>query len=288
MQVTQIVIKQERTMNKMPRILIRGGGEMASGVAYRLFICHMRPVILELSEPRMIRRTVCFGEAVYKGGITIEGVAGRLTSFSEKPEGDYIPVIIDAEGKSIGQFKPHILIDARMMKTATDTAITQAPLVIGLGPGFLAGRDVHRVIETMRGHTIGKVYSHGEALTYTGIPGEIEGRASKRVLRAPHSGIFTSHVEIGAFVQEGSIVASIDRTSLRAPFSGTVRGLFKKGINVPEGEKVGDIDPRREVDVFSISDKARAIGGGVIEAIFSFFPWCMDVESPVNADRHSC
>jgi len=265
-------------MNKIPRIIIRGGGEMASGVAYRLFVCQMRPVILELSRPRMIRRTVCFGEAVYKDEITIEGVTGRLTSFSGRTEGDYIPVIIDAEGKYIGQFKPHILIDARMMKTATDTVITQAPLVIGLGPGFVAGGNVHRVIETMRGHTIGKVYKSGEALTYTGIPGEIGGRSAERVLRAPHSGIFTSHVEIGAVVREGDIVASVNGTGLQAPFSGTVRGLFQNGLDVPEGEKVGDIDPRNNVDVFSISDKARAIGGGVIEAIFSFFPWYMDME----------
>ncbi len=277
MQGLQILVKQDRQMNNKPRVLIRGGGEMASGVAYRLFVCHMRPVILELAEPRMIRRTVCFGEAVYRGEITIEGVTGRLTSFSLEPDGDYIPVIVDAEGKSIEQFKPHILIDARMMKTATDTAITQAPLVIGLGPGFLAGRDVHRVIETKRGHTIGKVYSQGEALTYTGIPGEIEGRAAERVLRAPHGGIFKSRVELGNFVHEEDIIASVDGAVLRAPFSGTVRGLIKDGITVPEGEKVGDIDPRKEVDVFSISDKARAAGGGVIEAIFSFFPWRMEI-----------
>lgn len=265
-------------MNSKPRILIRGGGEMASGVAYRLFACHMRPVMLELREPRMIRRTVCFGEAVYKGGIEIENVKGRRTAFSDTPEQDCIPVIVDPEGIYIEQFKPHILIDARMMKTATDTAIRQAPLVIGLGPGFLAGRDAHRVVETKRGHTIGKVYSHGEALSYTGVPGEIEGKAEERVLRAPHRGKFMSHVEFGDFVQQGEIVATVDGSELRAPFDGTVRGLINDGIIVQSGEKVGDVDPRREIDVYSISDKARAIGGGVLEAIFSFFPWHMEFE----------
>jgi xanthine dehydrogenase accessory factor len=257
----------------IPGVVIRGGGEMASGVAHRLFVCGFRPIVLELSSPRLIRQTVCFGEAVYSGTWTVEGVTARRAESAFLPHEDFIPVIVDPRGETIPLTKPSILIDGRMQKTDVDLKKDDAPLVIGLGPPIEAGRDAHKVVETQRGHLMGKVYSIGKALSYTGLPGEIDGKSAARVLRSPCRGIFHSHMHLGEVVEKGAIIARVEGFDLKARFRGRVRGLIREGLIVEEGEKVGDIDPREDVDIHSISDKARAIGGGVLEAIFSHFPW---------------
>jgi xanthine dehydrogenase accessory factor len=259
-----------------PRVLIRGAGEMASGLAHRLFMCGLRPLMLELNEPRMVRRTVCFAEAIYSGEYVVEGVkAKRVESLPPQPW-EWIPIMVDPAGDIIKDFMPHILIDGRMLKTPGGLSCQDAPLVIGLGPAIEAGKDAHCVIETQRGHAIGRVYREGYALPYTGIPGEIMGIGIDRVLKAQSTGVLTSSLSIGHRVSAGEEIARIGGTPLHAPIEGTLRGLLKEGLHVREGEKLGDIDPRNDTDINMISDKARAIGGGVMEAIFSTFPWHME------------
>lgn len=263
---------------KRPAIIIRGGGELASGVAHRLYVCGFRPVILELAEPRMIRRTVCFAEAVYSRVWTIEGVIARLAreGIPKRFEG-FIPVIVDPEGALIRETKPHIVVDARMLKQPEDISREHAPLVIGLGPGIKAGKDAHAVIETQRGPMLGRVYRDGTAIPDTGIPGNIGGKTKERLLIAGCDGHFENLVMIGERVTQGQPVARISGGyEVRAAFEGTVRGLLKGGLLVKTGEKVGDIDPRPDVSVSEIGDKSRAIGGGVLEAIFSTIPWSME------------
>lgn len=260
-----------------PLVMIRGGGELASGVAHRLFMCGFRPVILELPEPRMVRRTVCFADAIYRGEYTVEGVNSRMVSFPVKSFENFIPVIVDPAGETIPLMRPHILIDARMRKRDVDLSLNDAPLVIGLGPGIEVGRHAHAVIETKRGHAIGRVYREGMAIPDTGIPGEIEGMTIQRLLVSPDSGIFENILKIGDRVSKGTVVARVGNHAINAAFDGVLRGLLKDGLAVKSGEKVGDIDPRQEINVHTISDKARAVGGGVLEAIFSSLPWTIKV-----------
>ncbi|MBI2252595.1 MAG: EF2563 family selenium-dependent molybdenum hydroxylase system protein [Armatimonadetes bacterium] len=249
-------------------VLIRGGGDLASGAAHRLFTCGFKVVILELSEPRMLRRSVSFSEAVYRKEWQVEGVKAKLlTVLPEKF--NFIPILIDSQGESIDKIKPRILIDARMKKKNIDTEINQAPLVIGLGPGFKAGINAHYVIETKRGHYLGRVYKKGGTLPDTGIPGEIGGFTYERLIRAPEEGIFKTHQEIGNKIKKGEIIGEIGKIKLKSKISGIIRGLIKAGIKVKFNEKIADIDPRKEIDIYTISDKARAIGGGVLEAILS-------------------
>jgi len=258
-----------------PRVLIRGAGEMASGLAHRLFMCGLRPLMLELAEPRMVRRTVCFAEAIYSGECAVEGVKAKMVESLPGQPWEWIPIMVDPAGKILKDFMPHILIDGRMLKTPGGLSCHDAPLVIGLGPAIEAGKDAHCVIETKRGHAIGRVYREGYALPYTGIPGEIMGIGAGRVLKAPAAGLFTHSRAIGQHVIPGEEIGRVGETLLHAPIPGILRGLMKEGLMVSEGEKLGDIDPRADTDVHAISDKARAIGGGVLEAIFSTFPWHM-------------
>ena len=258
-------------------ILVRGAGEMASGVAHRLYQCHFTICLLEIERPLAVRRGVSFSEAVYDGEKEVEGVRAKLISspreISSVWEANNIPLLIDPEPReTIKYLRPDVLIDAIVAKRNLGTSISDAPFVIGLGPGFTAGRDVHAVIETHRGHNLGKVIVDGRAEPDTGIPGEIGGFAQERVLRAVKNGIFHPHKSIGDHISKGSIVAMADDCPVVAGISGVVRGLLREGIEVTKGMKVGDVDPRGKREFcFSISEKARAIGGGVLEAILNRF-----------------
>jgi xanthine dehydrogenase accessory factor len=258
-------------------ILIRGAGEMASGVAHRLHQSHFKICMLEIPQPLAVRREVSFCEAIYDGEKEVDGVCAK---FVPTPEGiasawqkGKIPLLIDTDGKKIRKFlTPDVLIDAIIAKKNLGTQISDAPLVIGLGPGFTAGRDVHVVIETNRGHHLGQMILNGTAEPDTGIPGEIGGYTVERLLRTMKKGIFHAHKSVGDRVNKGSVVAVVDDFPVIAKISGVVRGLLREGVEVKKGMKVGDIDPRGKRDLcFNISDKARAIGGGVLEAILYWF-----------------
>jgi len=258
-------------------ILIRGAGEMASGVAHRLNQSHFKICMIEIPHPLAVRREVTFSEAIFEGEKEVEGVRAKLISKTEEIESVWkkskIPILIDPDGKKTRSFlKPDVLIDGIMAKKNLGTQINDAPLVIGLGPGFSAGKDVHIVIETNRGHHLGKMILSGSAEPDTGIPGEISGYTMERLLRTMKKGIFHPQKSIGERVNKGSVVAVVDDFPVMAKISGVVRGLLREGVEVKKGMKVGDIDPRgKREHCFTIADKARAIGGGVLEAILCRF-----------------
>jgi xanthine dehydrogenase accessory factor len=258
-------------------VLIRGAGEMASGVAHRLHQSHINVCMLEISHPIAVRREVSFCEAIYEGEKEVEGVRSKFISKPEEihsvwQEGK-IPILVDPDGEKTRRFiKPDVLVDAIMAKKNLGTHIKKAPLVIGLGPGFYAKKDVHIVIETNRGHDLGRVILEGGAEPDTGIPGNIGGYTVERLLRTMKKGVFRPQKWIGDRVNKGSVVAVVDDFPVIAKISGFVRGLIREGVEVRRGMKVGDIDPRgRREFCFTISDKARAIGGGVLEAILYWF-----------------
>lgn len=258
------------------KVVIRGAGDLATGTAHRLCNAGFDVVMLELPRPLVVRRMVSFAAAVYEGEVEVEAVRSVLCpspdQVSASLKKDVIPILIDPEGHSLTKLKPEILIDAIMAKQNRVTKLTDAELVIGLGPGFTAGQDVHVVIETLRGHNLGRVIYQGSAAEDTAEPTEIEGYGKERLLRAPVDGIFKPLKKIGDLVKAGDIVASIDRTQIYAAIDGLVRGILYPGLTVATGMKVGDIDPRgTAVDYLTISDKARAIGGGVLEAIMHHF-----------------
>jgi len=258
-------------------VLMRGAGEMASGVAHRLYRSNFKICMLEIPHPLAVRREVSFCEAIYDGEKEVEGVRAKLISKPKEIQSVWkkgkIPILVDPDGKVTRQFlKPDVLIDAIMAKKNKGTRITDALLVIGLGPGFTAGKDVHIVIETNRGQHLGKMILNGSAEPHTGIPGEIGGYTVERVIRTMKKGIFRPYKSIGDRVIKGSVVAVVEDFPIIAKISGVVRGLLREGIEVEKRMKVGDIDPRGKKELcFTISEKARAIGGGVLEAILYWF-----------------
>ena len=258
-------------------VLIRGAGEMASGVIHRLHRSHFKVCLIEIPEPLAVRREVAFSEAIYDGLKEVEEVRAKLISKPEEIEltwkNENIPILVDSDAKKTRNFlKPDILVDAIMAKKNLGTQINDAPLVIGLGPGFTAGKDVHLVVETNRGHNLGRVISKGAAEADTGIPGEIGGYTIERLLRTMKKGVFHPQKSIGERVNKGAVVAVVDDFPVIAKISGVVRGLLRDGVEVKKGLKVGDIDPRGKRELcFTISDKARAIGGGVLEGILYWF-----------------
>ena len=253
-------------------VLIKGGGEQASGVAHRLACSHLKICLTEVPNPQAVRRGVAFCEAVYDGEKEVEGVVAKLISSPDEiskvwQEGK-LPLLVDPETKVKDILKPDVLVDAILAKKNLGTKISDAPLVIGLGPGFQSGKDVHMVIETNRGHNLGRVILQGEAEANTGIPGVIAGVSAERVFRAPKAGRFSANRKIGDHVQAGDVVALVDGAPVKALVGGVVRGLLRDGIEVHKGMKAGDVDPRGiKEHCFTISDKARAIAGGVLEAI---------------------
>jgi len=253
-------------------VLVRGGGDLGTGVAHRLCRAGFKVVVSELQQPLVIRRMVAFASAIYEGHIDVEGIEARLAKSLTEAETlltqGIVPVIVDPKGEAISTLKPDVIVDARMAKRNLGTTINDAPIVIGLGPGFTAGVDAHAVIETMRGHNLGRVILHGQAEADTHIPGLVRGHGRDRVLWAPCAGRFQGCARIGENIAAGQVVAHVDQQPVRASIAGVLRGLLHDGLPVHKGQKVGDVDPRGVAEYcFTISDKARAIGGAVLEAI---------------------
>jgi xanthine dehydrogenase accessory factor len=253
-------------------IVICGGGDLATGVAVRLFQAGFSVMILEVDHPTVIRLPVSFARAVYEGKAIVEGVEAVLIPSWEKAEDTIkqgkIPVLVDPEGYCIKKLSPAVLVDAILAKRNLGTRINQAPLVIGLGPGFTAGEDVDVVIETKRGHNLGRVIYQGQTVPDTGVPGEVGGESRRRLLRAPAEGKIIPLYKIGDLIKAGEAIAEVEGVHLKGEISGILRGLIYPKSWVTKGMKVGDIDPRgvREY-CFTVSDKARSIGGAVLEAI---------------------
>ncbi len=254
-------------------VLIRGGGDLASGVALRLWRSGFETVITELEQPLAIRREVSFAEAIYRGSISIEGVrADRVTSVKEaraKLASGIVPVLVDPEGAIQDQLAFLAVVDARMRKRPAQTSRREL-FLIGLGPGFTAGQDCDAVVETNRGHALGRVLWEGSAEADTGVPESVRGFDAERVLRAPRSGVLSGGVPIGTILDAGAAIAEVEGQAILAPFHGVLRGLIHDGAHVKAGDKVGDLDPRAIPDyAFQVSDKALAVAGGVLEALLS-------------------
>jgi xanthine dehydrogenase accessory factor len=258
------------------KVLIKGAGEMATGIAHRLHrSCIAHIVMTEMAEPLTVRRTVAFSEAVYQGEAHVEGVEARRIVGPDELDGLWgvrrIGVIVDPEWRILKDLEPDVVVDATMMKRHTGTKKDEAPLVIGVGPGFLAPENVHAVIESNRGHNLGKVIMKGSAEPRTGIPGSTMGYTTERLLRAPHSGLIRHAKALGDVIDKGDLVLYVNDTPVYAAIGGILRGLIWE-IAVSKNEKIGDIDPRRKKEYcYTIADKARAIGGGVLEAIMHFY-----------------
>ena len=263
---------------------IKGAGEMASGVAWRLHRSNIKNIfMMETKNPLAVRRRVSFCESVYDGHIQVQGV-GAVSASNRKEiksawENNTIPVIIDPGWESIKVIQPQVVIDAIIAKKNLGTSQKDARLVIGLGPGFEAGKDVHMVVETHRGHHMGKVILKGKPEANTGIPGSIKGVTKERVLRAPCSGIFHTDSDIGTMVKKGDIIGYVDETKdkkiskniVHAQIDGILRGMIRPNTRVRQQMKIGDIDPRGNIECTSISEKSRAVAGGVLEAILRTF-----------------
>lgn len=252
-------------------VLIRGAGDIATGIALRLYRAGMQVVMTDLPKPTAIRRTVSFSEAVLQGQTVVEGITGRCVSVEEVPEtlkAGEIPVLADPDCKCREVLEPQVLVDAILAKRNLGTAITDAPVVIAVGPGFTAGEDCHAVVETMRGHYLGRVIWKGSAQPNTAVPGLIGGYAGERVLRAPADGIFRQVLKIGSQVQAGDVAGFVGEEPMLCTIGGILRGILPDGTPVYRGMKAGDVDPRcQKAHCYCASDKALAVGGGVLEAI---------------------
>lgn len=258
-------------------IVVRGGGDVASGTIYRLFKSGFKVIVLDIAKPTVIRRTVAFAQAIYDGEIKVEGVtAKKASSVSEALSflsQNIIPVLVDDKGESIKEIRPYAVVDAVLAKKNMGTNMDLAEIVIALGPGFVAGEDVNAVIETNRGHNLGRVILKGSAEANTGVPGIIKGIGEGRVIRAPGKGVVKHVLQIGDMVNKGELICYVGDMEVKASISGVIRGLIKEGLEVTQGFKIGDVDPRgNKKYCFTISDKARAIGGGVLEAILYLTP----------------
>ena len=254
-------------------VVVRGGGDIATGTIYKLARCGFHILVLEIAHPSAIRRNVAYCEAVYEGHKEVEGIECVLIHSLDELESVFkenkIAMMVDPQGTSIDVLKPEIVIDAILAKKNMGTSRNMAPITIGLGPGFCAGKDVHVVVETMRGHNLGRLIYQGHALPNTGVPGNIKGYSKERVIHSPCAGVCHNVKKITDIVEKGEIIAYIDKTPVYASMSGLLRGLIQDGYNVTSGFKMADIDPRVDEyqNCFTISDKARCIGGGVLEAI---------------------
>ena len=256
-------------------IVIRGAGDLATGIALRLFRAGFSLVMTDLPQPTAVRRTVSFSEAVRLGRTEVEGVAAVRASSPEEAlaltRQGCVAVLVDPAGDCIRTLRPGGVVDAILAKRNLGTAITDAPVVIGVGPGFTAGVDCHAAVETKRGHTLGRALYTGSPLPNTGVPGIIGGYGTERVLRAPADGVFEPKMEIGQMVHVGEVAATVDGVPMRCTIDGCLRGLLPEGCRVTAGMKSGDIDPRCQADhCLCASDKSLAVGGGVLEALLHF------------------
>lgn len=252
--------------------LIRGAGDLATGIALRLWRSGIRVVLTDLERPTAIRRTVAFSEAIVYGETTVEDVTARPAANADEARAlltqGIVPVLADPGCACREALAPDALVDAILAKRNLGTRITDAPVVVGVGPGFTAGEDCYAVVETMRGHTLGRVIYSGSALPNTNIPGLIGGFAGERVLRAPCDGIFTAVHRIGDTVEEGETIGFVEGQPMKCTISGVLRGVLDDGVPVKKGMKSGDVDPRCKPEYCTtISDKALAVGGGVVEAV---------------------
>jgi xanthine dehydrogenase accessory factor len=276
-----IVIKQNTIDHAIPGsrhvlVAVKGAGDLATGVIHRLKRAGFAVIATELPQPTVLRRTVALAEAIALGQMTIEGITAQyahsIEDIREVLANGFVPILIDPDGIAFKHMQPDVLVEATLSKYNSGITINDAPIVIALGPGYEAGRDAHAVIETNRGHNLGRVYLEGNAEPNTGVPGTIGGYAGERLLRAPCAGRLYGMHQIGDQIREGEVVAIVKSGQNTAPITaaipGILRGLVRDDLIVSAGMKVGDIDPRaiRE-HCFTISDKSRAIGGGVLEAV---------------------
>lgn len=253
--------------------VIRGAGDLASGIALRLWRSGVDVVLTDLPQPTAIRRSVAFSEALRLGKTTVEGIVAKRADSVQEARNllvqRMLPVLADPNCTCRLSLQPHVLVNAILAKRNLGTTITDAPIVVAAGPGFTAGVDCHAVVETMRGHTLGRVYYSGSALPNTNVPGLIGGFTGERVLRAPCDGLFQPVQDIGDTVREGDIVAFVNGEPIKATIGGVIRGLLPEGVPVHKGMKSGDVDPRYYIEnCYTVSDKSLAIGGGVLEAVF--------------------
>jgi len=258
-------------------VVVRGGGDLGSGVALRLWRIGFSVVVLESPNPVAVRRSVAFAEAVYDGRASVEEAQSCLVSSTDEVLAilgrRQVPVLVDPQATALGALAPCALVDAIMAKRNTGTSIEMAPVVIGLGPGFDAGSDVHAVVETNRGPNLGRVIWLGSAEPDTGDPAPVSGHGVSRVLRAPTAGRLDVVRSIGDIVEEGDVLATVNGTPLRAAFRGLIRGMAREGLVVENGMKIGDLDPRIDPNLCRVvSDKALAVAGGVLEAIIMLMP----------------
>ncbi len=264
----------------MTCIAVRGAGDLATGTIVRLTNCGFRVFVMECAQPSAIRRQAALSEAVYDGVATVEGVTCRRITAPNEAEAVWqngeVPLLVDEAASCVDVLKPAVVIDAILAKRNLGTHRTMAPITIGLGPGFTAGQDVDAVIETMRGHNLGRVLYTGKALPNTGVPGLIGGYGAERVMHAPATGQLRCALDeagkpigIGGIVQRGQVIAFVGDTPVLASLDGVLRGLIRTGYPVKTGLKIADIDPRIEQkeNCNTISDKARNIAGGVVEAM---------------------
>jgi xanthine dehydrogenase accessory factor len=257
-------------------VAVKGAGDLATGVIHRLKRAGFAVMATELPHPTALRRTIAFAEAIALGQMTVEGITAQYAHSIEDVwavvANGFVPILIDPDGISFKHIQPDVLVEATLSKYNSGITINDAPIVIALGPGYEAGKDAHAVIETNRGHNLGRVYLEGNAEPNTGVPGTISGYAGERLLRAPCAGRLYGMHQIGDLIREGEVVAIVKSDQNEVPITATIpgilRGLVRDDLLVNAGMKVGDIDPRaiRE-HCFTISDKSRAIGGGVLEAI---------------------
>ena len=256
-------------------VYVRGAGDIATGVAARLVRAGVSVVMADIAVPTCIRRTISFCEAIRLGEVQVEGIRARLAQTPAEAlaiaEAGDVAVVVDPQAKMIGELKPAAVVDAILAKRNLGTTRDMAPAVIAVGPGFTAGEDCHAAVETMRGHTLGRVLYSGSPLPNTGVPGVIGGYGLERVLRAPAAGIFEPKMEIGQMVKAGEVAAEVDGVPMLCTIDGCLRGLLQGGLTVPKGMKCGDIDPRcKQEHCYQSSDKALSIGGGVLEALMHF------------------
>ncbi|OUP08706.1 selenium-dependent molybdenum cofactor biosynthesis protein YqeB [Collinsella sp. An2] len=255
-------------------VVVRGAGDLATGIAVRLHAAGCRVVMCDIARPTTVRRTVAFSEAIRLGTMEVEGVRARFAADVDKARAilakGEIAVLVDPDAACVSKLSPDALVDAILAKRNLGTHITDAPAVVGVGPGFTAGLDCHAVVETKRGHYLGRVIWEGSAIPNTGVPGIIAGHGADRVLRAPAEGRFEPVREIGDVVHAGDVAATVAGIPMTCTIDGVLRGLLAPGVSVTPGMKAGDIDPRGVVEhCFSVSDKARAVGGGVLEAVLA-------------------
>lgn len=264
----------------IPWIAVRGAGDLATGTIVRLVNCGFHVFVMECAQPSAIRRQAALSEAVYDGVAAVEGVTcRRIADISEAQavwQDGEVPLLVDEQASCIANLAPVVVVDAILAKRNLGTNREMAPITIGLGPGFTAGQDVDAVIETMRGHSLGRILYTGKAMPNTGIPGVIDGYGAERMIHAPDTGALRcafdeggTPIGIGSIVQRGQIIAFVGDTPVSATLDGVLRGLIRTGYPVTKGLKIADIDPRIEQkeNCYTISEKARNIAGGVVEAM---------------------